>query len=206
MEKSVAFLKKRNGEAVEAELWDDISDGHLKLWRDTWLPRIKKAIQRLEGQNVPEEEWPQDLHWMWDKKTASSRGLLSEKRFAITCEGDLQGLMIVNLTKLTGRLPCQKGKDLVYIEYVSTAPWNRPELTETPIFRGVGSIMVRAAIEVSQLEGFHGRIALHSLPQAGRFYREACGMTDSGPDAFYYHLNYFEMTEAQAAKFSARIT
>jgi hypothetical protein len=206
VEKSVAFLQKRNGEAVEAELWDDISDEHVNLWRDTWQPRIEKLIQHLEEQNVPLEEWPQDLHWMWDKKTALSREYLSERRFAITCEGDLQGLMIVNLTKLTGRLPCQKGKDLVYIEYISTAPWNRPDLTETTIFRGVGSIVVRAAIEVSQLEGFRGRIALHSLPQACRFYREACGMTDSGPDATYSNLNYFEMTEPQAAKFSARIT
>ena len=206
MEKSVAFLQKRNGEAVEAELWDDISDEQVTLWRDTWLPHIEKTIRSLKEQNVPQEEWPQDLHWKWDKKTDWSRKYLSIRRFAIICDGKLQGLMLVNLTKLTARLPCQKGKDLAYVEYVSTAPWNRPELTKTPIFRGVGSVMVRAAIEVSQLEAFRGRIALHSLSQAARFYRDACGMTDSGPDASYYYLNYFEMTEVQAEKFCARIT
>lgn len=203
MERSLAYLQKRsNGEAVEAELWDDISDEHVQLWRTSWLPPIEQAVQLLKQNNVPKEKWPQDLHWKWDKKTNWSRGLLSLHRFALTCETDLQGLMLVNLTKLTGRLASQKGKDLAYVEFVSTAPWNRPDLTDKPVFRGVGLIMVRTAVELSRAEGFHGRISLHSLPQATRFYRTACGMTDLGADTSHHNLVYFEMTEDQAATFS----
>jgi hypothetical protein len=204
VEKSVAFLKNQNGEAIEAELWDDIADDHLEAWRATWLPLIKTAKKLLEEKNVPKEKWPQDLHWKWDQKADWSRRYLSLRRFAITCEGSLQGLMLVNLTKLTGRVPCQEGKDLAYIEFVSTAPWNRPELTEEPIFRGVGLNMVRIAVELSDAEGFRGRVGLHSLRQSTRFYRAACGMTDVGPDAAYHDLVYFEMTEAQAAAFRAK--
>ncbi len=203
MERSLAYLQRRgNGEAVEAELWDDISDKHVQLWRTSWLPPIEQAVQLLKQNNVPKEKWPQDLHWKWDKKTDWSRGLLSLHRFAITCEADLQGLMLVNLTKLTGRLASQKGKDLAYLEFVSTAPWNRPDLTDKPVFRGVGLNMVRTAVELSRVEGFRGRISLHSLPQAVQFYGSVCGMTDLGADASHHNLVYFEMTEAQAATFS----
>jgi len=202
VEKSLLYLERRKtGEAVEAELWDDISDEHIQLWQDDWLPLVEEAKQTLERAGVPREKWPQDLHWKWDKKTIWSRGLLSLRRFTITCEEKLQGLMLVNLTKMTGRVAEQKGKDLAYIEFVSTAPWNRPDMTKEPTFRGVGSVMVRVAIELSREESFHGRIGLHSLPQATRFYREICGMTELGPDGSYHGLAYFEMTESQALKF-----
>jgi hypothetical protein len=113
----------------------------------------------------------------------------------------LQGLMLVNLTKLTCRLPSQKGKDLAYVEYVSTAPWNRPEISGVQQFHGIGINMIRAAIEVSRNEGFHGRLGLHSLSQAGDFYRLTCGMTSLGTDDHYEGLDYFEMTSAQADAF-----
>ena len=59
-----------------------------------------------------------------------------------------------------------------------------------------------AAITISLGEGFKGRIGLHSLPQADRFYRETCGMSDLGPDANYTgNLRYFEMTPDQASRF-----
>jgi len=109
--------------------------------------------------------------------------------------------MIVNLTKLTARLPSQRGKDLAYIEYVSTAPWNRPEISGIQQFHGVGLNMVRAAVELSRNESFHGRIGLHSLPQAAGFYGGTCGMSELGTDRDYYNLTYFEMTSAQADAF-----
>lgn len=186
---------------MEAELWDDISDLHLDLWRSTWVPIIDHTIQRLARAAIPRDKWPQDLHWEWDKKTDWSRGLLTLQRFAITCGGALQGLMLVNLTKLTARLSSQRGKDLAYIEFVSTAPWNRPEISGVQQFHGVGLNMIRAAIELSRNEGFQGRIGLHSLGQAARFYRESCGMTPLGRDPHYDDLDYFEMTPSQADGF-----
>ena len=103
MEKSVAYLEKRIGESVEAELWDDITENHIELWRSGWSPMIEEAKKK-----IPRERWPQDLHWDWEKKTDWSRKYLSLRRFALTCETALQGLMLVNLTKLTGRLPARK--------------------------------------------------------------------------------------------------
>ena len=186
---------------MDAELWDDISDLHLDLWRRTWVPMMDNAARRLRSAAVPLHKWPQDLHWDWGNKTDWSRPLLTLQRFAITCGGALQGLMLVNLTKLTARLPSQKGKDLAYIEFVSTAPWNRPEISGVQQFHGIGINMVRAAVELSRNEGFHGRIGLHSLSQAASFYGKTCGMSALGQDRHYDDLDYFEMTPAQADAF-----
>lgn len=202
MEKSDIYLQRSGTrEDVDAELWDDISDLHLDLWRSTWVPMIDNAVRRLRSAAVPLHKWPQDLHWDWGKKTDWSRSLLTLQRFAITCGGALQGLMLVNLTKLTARLPSQKGKDLAYVEFVSTAPWNRPEISGVQQFHGIGINMVRAAVELSRNEGFHGRIGLHSLSQAASFYADTCGMSALGADRHYDDLDYFEMTSAQADAF-----
>lgn len=202
MEQSLIYLRRSGTtEDVAAELWDDISDLHLDQWKSTWVPMRERAEARLRASGVPKERWPQDFHWEWDKKTDWSRNLLTLQRFAITCGGALQGLMMLNLTKLTARLPSQKGKDLAYVEFLATAPWNRPDIAGVQQFTGVGRNMMRAAIEVSRNEGFHGRVGLHALSQADTFYKDACGMSNLGSDADYYGLSYFEMTAAQADKF-----
>jgi hypothetical protein len=199
----VHLLARKTNQPVEAELWDDIATSHVEQWRKQWLPRIEETRELLENKEVPKEEWPQDLHWDWDKKTDWSRKYLSLRRFAITCGGNLQGLMLINLTKLTARIESQKGKDLAYVEFISTAPWNRPQFENEPVFGGVGSTLVRVAVEVSKDEGFRGRIGLHSLKQSAEFYRTKCGMTDLGLDPTYHGLAYFEMTEGQAKTFCA---
>jgi len=74
----------------------------------------------------------------------------------------------------------------------------------TPTHKGIGTVLVAAAVQLSIDEGNKGRIGLHSLPQADSFYRDRCGMTDLGPDASYdpkVPLRYFEMTEAQATSY-----
>lgn len=208
MEKSpVHLVRRETGEAVEAELWDDIADEHVELWRAHWKPQMDDVRQRMIRDKVPRSDWPQDFHWDWEKKTSWSRELLSFSRFALTCERKLQGLMLLNLTKIqvTGRAPSQKGKDLLYVEFLSTAPWNRPGFIKQPVFRGVGLNLMYSAVAVSRAEGFRGRVALHALRQAAEFYRDACGMTDFGPDATHDNLIYFEMTEAQAKAFQSRI-
>ena len=203
MEKSLVYLVGQDGSAIPAELWDDISAEHVELWTKGWQPEINKMVERLKQDGVPREKWPQDLHWDWRKKADLTRGYLAYQRFTLICERQLQGLMLVNLTSATARLDVQRGKDMAYVDFVSTAPWNRPDFLKAgkPRFVGVGSVMIRVAVELSRAEGFRGRIGLHSLPQAERFYRKTCQMTDLGPDTAYYGLTYFEMTETQANAF-----
>jgi hypothetical protein len=112
----------------------------------------------------------------------------------------MQGLMVVCLTGKDARLDPDKGKPLVYVDFVETAPWNAKEFTSAPIYKGVGVRLIQAAARSSVGEGFSGRIALHSLPQSRPFYTTACEMTALGPDAGYSNLEYFELTAADAVE------
>lgn len=203
MNKSPTFLRNRKtGKPVEAEICDEITDQHVRLWHSSWMPIVAKAETELQRRGIPRDRWPQDLHWKWDDKTAWSRKVWALKRYSLLCEGELQGLMLINLAKYS-RLATQVGWHIAYVEFVATAPWNRPDLCDQPTFRGVGQTLMRTAVEVSRAESFRGRIGLHSLPQANEFYQKVCGMTDLGPDRSYDDLVYYEMTEAQADSFCA---
>jgi len=207
---SPAFLfNVEHGSSEPAELWDAITEQQLADWEAEWVPELFKAIQRLRRASVPRKFWPQSRHWDWRRKTESLQGMLAHPGFSVLCGGVTQGMMIVDTTTKRCRIEAQQGKNLVYVEYVENAPWNRQELLfNPPRFRGVGSILIRAAVELSVEEGFKGRIGLHSLPQSNDFYGNTCGMTDLGadPDPKYHPMHYFEMTSKQSEVFIARGT
>src|SRR4051812_23395772 len=106
---------------IEATLFDEISEKHLALWRVAWQPAMEKARQSLKQKDVPPKKWPEDLHWDWDTKLKNFQGLLAYRTFCVLCEQQVQGFMILNLTK-TARLSSQVGKELAYVEFVATAP------------------------------------------------------------------------------------
>ena len=176
------------------------SSPQLRDWQIHWQPALIEVLRELNRPNVPVTQWPQSAHWDWRRKMAQVAGLLAYRGFSVTCAGVTQGLMQIDLNRLA-YIPVQKGKPLVYVEYLEVAPWNRPDLGQAVRYRGVGTALLVAAVALSQEEGFRGRIGLHSLPQADGFYRDRCGMTDLGPDPGYQNLRYFEMTPDQAAAF-----
>ena len=200
-EVSAVFLREvSSGNAVQAELWDTIQPQHLADWTQQWQPALSAALGKLVTRGVPMTQWPQNWHWNWDRKVRYVSGLLGARTFCVVAQGVTQGLMSVDLTK-SARLESQRGKPLVYIDYLEAAPWNRPDLFGTARFRGVGSVLTTAAVNLSREEGFKGRVGLHSLPQADEFYRRVCGMSDLNEDSGYQNLRYFEMTPEQARVF-----
>jgi hypothetical protein len=62
---------------------------------------------------------------------------------------------------------------------------------------------MRAAGQLSRAEGFGGRVAFHSIPQAQSFYA-AIGMTDLGLHPSYPQLHRFEFTTASANAFAPK--
>ena len=132
-----------------------------------WLPPMQAKLQELKlaGKLTAEEatHWNvADGHWQWPAKVRDRVGQLQWASYALRCGGDTQGLMFVNLLRRC-RLPVQLNQHMVYVDLVSTAPWNRPRLTPKPLYGGVGVIMVTEAIIRSLDEGFDGRIGLHAL-------------------------------------------
>jgi hypothetical protein len=195
----VILTDSSSGDAVPAILLSQIGEEQISDWNQYWRPALEETLARLRANQVPKSRWPQSAHWDWEFKTKQMRGLLAFRGFAVIAQGVTQGLMRVDLNH-NARLPAQAGKPLVYVEYLETAPWNRSDIA-TPRYRGVGSALITAAVDLSLEEDFRGRIGLHSLTQAESFYRDACGMSDLGPDTMYFNLRYFEMTAQQATAF-----
>ena len=201
---STYLVEVVTSQAVEAELWNAITEQQLIDWEDKWKPEVDAAVQRLKAQGVDRSRLPQSRHWNWRRKAQDSSGILAKPSFCVMCQGVTQGMMILD-TLQNARLKMQAGKSIIYIEYLEVAPWNRRDLiTSLPRYQPVGSILVRAAIESSQQQGFKGRLGLHSLPQSDDYYRKVCGMTDLGADPNYQNLRYFEMTPEMAGAFIAK--
>lgn len=194
-ESHIYLLESKSGDIVEASLFDEVTDSHLSLWEDSWLPEMKTHRASFRPGISPE-----DSHWDWRRKANALNGLLGYQSYSIICQGELQGLMLTNDIS-SARLPVQFGKPIIYVEFLSTAPWNRPELRMPPKYRGCGRIFILAAIQTSIDAGFRGRIGLHSLPAAEKFYEEKCGFTRLGPDSSHHNLIYYEMTQTQADVF-----
>jgi hypothetical protein len=102
------------------------------------------------------------------------------------------------------RIASQLNEHMVYVDLLSTAPWNRPNLAPKPKYRGVGGVLITEAILQRQEEGFAGGIDLHALPRSEGFYRTQWRMESLGPDPLYSDLHYFEMTSERAAVTSER--
>jgi hypothetical protein len=196
MQESRVYLRKSaTGMLVEASLLDEVTDRHLALWDGAW-----RAVMQQHCSGRALRDKPEDHHWDWKWKANEWRPMLGYHSFAITCEGELQGLMLASDFK-SARIQAQFGKPIVYVEFLATAPWNRKEIQTPPRYIGVGTVMVAAAVEVSWDLGYRGRIGLHSLSKAEEFYRDKCGMTELGKDAGHQGLIYYEMTDNQAEAF-----
>lgn len=198
----VQIVRRQDKALVDAVLHTELVPTVLVEAEKEWGPIRLKAAQKLlcAGRN---SEIPQHFHWDWGAKSFNLQ-LLAYRCLGIECSGKWQGLLMVKLSGQVARLDPDKGKDLVYIDYVESAPWNLPMMVDTPIYN-VGPVLMRAAVQLSYDEGFHGRIGLHALPQAENFYRNICGMRDCGPDASYHDLVYYEMTNEIAASFASNL-
>lgn len=200
---SLQLLEVATRNLVPAELAIPISEKQLSDWKTHWYAENQIRIQQLIKANVPRAEWPQSLHWEWDNKLNGLAKLLTKQSFAITCQDLTQGLMLVDLSStIRARLPKQKGKDIVYVEYLEVAPWNWKDARfAPPVYSLIGSHLMAAAIEFSIQQDFKGRIGLHSLPQSVPFY-ERIGMTNLGiMDSKYPKLPYFEFSEESAQNY-----
>lgn len=197
----VWLTNRSTKEVVDAELWHGIVDKNLADWEAEWIPDLQRRLKLLNQQKVERRFWPQSRHWDWRDKLREIERRLANLSFALVADGMTQAMMTIDLTK-RARMTGHEGQHLVYIDFLEAAPWNRNDLAEEPAkFSGCGSILINAAIQQSILEGFKGRIGLHSLPQSNNFYANACGMTDLGQDTNYENLRYFELDPDSARSF-----
>jgi hypothetical protein len=198
----VDLVRRSDGTLVEATLVDGVEPSDLIVVERAWTIVRARLVGRLRGAAVPRNQWPESWHWNWERK-APELAQLAASGFGILCDEDWQGLMLTKTAPYVARIEGDRGKPLVYVDYLEVAPWNWqiPALGVEGRYKGVGSILFREAVKLSLEEGFHGRIGLHALPQAEAFYDGACGMIALGRDPRKQDLVYFEFSREQARKF-----
>lgn len=183
---TVLLRNRASGQDDPAQLFRELDDKNIEDFDRLWRPMLQS-------------KGTSDSHWKWAEKARAAARLTQYETFAVECGGKTQGLIFVNLMKYA-RIAEQHGRELVYVELIATAPWNRPRLVAMPEYKGIGRVLIATAISLSADLGFRGRIGLHSLPDSESWYRDVAGFTDLGVEEAK-KMRYFEMTEAQVAAF-----
>jgi hypothetical protein len=198
----ISLIRREGGVIVEARLYSEMEPADLLLVERSWTDDRNAVLRRHIEHGIPPERRPQSLHWDWSKK-APLLNRLEATGVGLEVDAAWQGLMLTRTALYTARLPADRGKPLVYIDFLESAPWNwhLPELGQAGKFQGIGATLFRVAVEQSLSEGFHGRVGLHSLPQSDGFYRQKVGMTEVARDPRKQNLMYFELSREQASEF-----
>jgi hypothetical protein len=200
LEMRVALFSNINRSFISANLVLGLTEDEMDIADKAWQEFQTEALQKAIIQGISPRDLPQHRHWDWKAKVREATS--DDRFFGVFADNQTQGMMIAKQRK-TCRLELQKGLPLVYVDYVSTAPWNLRGFVSEPYFRGAGRILIAAAVEWSKSLGWEGRLGLHALPQAEGFYEDSCQMTRLGRDENYENLSYFEMTSEQASAFLA---
>jgi GNAT superfamily N-acetyltransferase len=125
-----------------------------------WKIPVSKKLRESEG----------DHHWVWRKLVGLYRNRLAWDIVAVqSASGAVEGAM---LYRIDARSQIQTGEGAVYVDRLATAPRNRPWLGDPPKYRGIGKVLLLAAVRHSYLLGLGGRVWLTSLPteKTRRFY------------------------------------
>lgn len=196
----VYLVDVANRTKVQAEIHEGISEQSLTQWETEWVPAMS-ALRPKIAAVYPDSPYSQHSHWNWrDKQAEYKDSWLADISYSIVLNGSTEAMMWVNNAKHRCRLPGQAGKDLIYVEYLSVAPWNLeiPKV-QTPRYKRAGSALLGMAAMLSFDNGFSGRVGLASLPQSVDFYRSR-NMTCLGPDLHNPRLQYFEWSERDARR------
>ncbi len=202
------FLKNRDTDAYEdSDLFHGIDDTNLAHIEGRWRPmfelRRKQAIET--GESISEIN-AEDAHWDWGNKAlAAINDPFLYDIFVLECGGNTQALLMTRKggSDCFSRHTEHPKADMLYVEFLATAPWNRPRLVPNPTYKGAGITLIGTAVSKSIEEEMCGRVGLHSLPGAEAFYRDTVGMTDFGVDQEGAHkgLRYFELPASQVNNF-----
>lgn len=189
----IQIIRRSDEAAVEAQLLSNLNPTDLLLIERQWESHWQMVHQRLLAAGVDRRSWPQSLHWNWRSKV-HLLGQLAIGGYGIVQAGEWQAVCLVDCVSYSSRLPGHLGKPLVYLDFIETAPWNWniSELGQVGLYGACGMILFDRVIQRSEDEGFRGRVGLHALPQAERFYQDKCGMTPLGKDASKEGLMCFE--------------
>jgi hypothetical protein len=181
MMQSVQLMRGTDGQTAAAGL-TEIAQRHIDDYQNLW----HELLQRYQQE---------DKFWSWAFKQQVFLSQNNYEGYAIEVAGRTEGLMMIETQQHRSQLAV--GQPLVYIMSIASAPWNRRLILRPPEFQGVGTALLLFARQRSIDLGYGGRVGLHALPDAERFY-ENRHMIQIDPDPEEYldpdepSLTYFE--------------
>jgi GNAT superfamily N-acetyltransferase len=200
--RTVALLNRGSKEFEEAQVYRELDQKNFDDFDQLWRPMLEARRAEFESWEAAAEGDAQDSHWHWAEKAVDASTSMADETYAVECAGETQGLMLVTSAAFA-KLDIHRGREIVYVELIATAPWNRRGVVKEAMrYKGVGRVLIAEALNLSYHLEFSGRLGLHSLPQSESWYRDVAKFTDLGFDD-EKRMQYFEVTEAQAAAFLA---
>jgi hypothetical protein len=131
----------------------------------------------------------EDYHWNWLDKAVDFNTLGYDWFFLKTSDG-VQGVCITFHPKKSAI----KSVDIFYVQFLSSAPWNRPSSLHERRYKGIGTEILRQ-IQIYLANTYHYCYGFNllSLPQARTFY-EHIGMVNlkeynHGDSLFFYEID-----------------
>jgi hypothetical protein len=161
----------------------------------TWTAFYTQMFDHLQQQNLSEDRLlellsslsAQDRNWDWYRKACYFNSD-EYNWFFLIAENTPQGVCIIyhpRASKLTSG-------NIFYLEYLAVAPWNRDSLIYARKFKGVGTALLKCAINYAmQTLKLQPGFSLHSLEQAESYYLKI-GMKHL-PSEDKPNLKFFEM-------------
>jgi hypothetical protein len=112
--------ERKTDRVVSAELLPEMTPEQVVQTGGRWQRFRIQARARLRRERAPV---PEDDHWDWDEKSHDLK-FTAYRCLGIRYEDEIQGLMMISTLAVEGRLPVHKGKPVLYVKYIESAPWN----------------------------------------------------------------------------------
>ena len=133
---------------------------------------------------------PENHGWKWSHKSATTGPY---QFVTVKYAGEIQGILMISLAPVPARNPEAANQEVLYVEYLETAPWNQRAYAGANIrYWNIGTCLISEAIGISQRHRCDGRLGLHSLTQSRGFYHDQ-GFENLGYDS-EVELDYFELS------------
>jgi hypothetical protein len=208
---TLSIVRHDNGKTCRMDIVEGLAREHLDFITHEWSSELAVAKDRavlayaaLPQARRNEAAWQEmqriygapDSHWDWDDISSTTGAM--HRLLALVEMSSVEALMRLDLSK-PSRIETATYTPIAYVEYLAVGPWNRQAIQSPPRFKGLGTVMLGIATEISRGEGMSGRCGLHSLSQSEGFYRRS-GMLDLGMD-YTEGMTYFEFSPETASKF-----
>jgi hypothetical protein len=170
------LITDNNGNDFQYEILEGWDILNAKSCDDNWgkhnLKILDYIVANFKGndeQNIQvNSSQLEDMHWSWINKHKAYYGNQYNWCFLLV-DGIPQGACLIYHPKIS----INNQDNIFYVEYVASAPWNRPNLLAPPRFRGIGTKLLKSISKYSSSNHkLNAGFSLLALPKAEGYYQK----------------------------------